>query len=218
VLLAGATGLTGRLLLDRLLRDGRVASIIALGRRPVDAQTPKITSLTGPMEDWPALVGGTSVDIAISALGTTMRMAGSEEAFAAVDHDAVVCLARAALGAGARQFLLVSAVGAHPSSRNFYLSVKGKAEAGVQAAGYDRLDIFRPGLLRGARGGDRRVGERIAIAMSPLTDLITPRVLDHYRSIAAADVADAMMAMLGREEPGVFVHENRAMWDAIGRG
>ncbi len=214
VLLAGATGLTGGLLLDRLERDPRVTAIDALARTAQDG-SPKITWRTGPIEDWPALIADTSPDVAISALGTTMRKAGSEAAFAAVDHDAVVAVARAARAAGATQFLLVSATGAHPGSRNFYLSTKGKAEAAVQTVGFDRVDIFRPGLLRCERP-EKRFGERMAILISPLTDLLTPHVLDHYRSIAADDVAGAMAAAIGQGEPGTHVHDNRAMWEVIG--
>ncbi len=215
VLLAGGTGLIGRLLLKTLPGMEGVAAVDTISRRPLADADPRITQHVAAMTDWPTMVGALSPDVAISTLGTTMRQAGSEAAFAAVDLDAVIAFARAAGAAGARRFLGVSSVGAHQASRNFYLSTKGKAEAGIQAVGFDRIDIFRPGLLRGDRGGAPRIGERIGILISPLTDILTPRVLDHYRSIAAADVARAMATMLSKQEPGLFVHENRAMWDAI---
>ena len=138
-----------------------------------------------------------------------MRQAGSKEAFAAIDLDAVVAFAGAAWGGGARQFLLVSSVGADVASSNFYLATKGRAEATVRAMGFDRVDIFRPGLLRGERGGERRLGERIGIAVSPFTDLLTPRVWDKYRSTAAEDVAKAMAACCGSQQKGEHIHENR---------
>lgn len=215
VLLAGATGLVGGLLLKRLEALETVTSIDLVGRRAVDGAGPKVTQHIGTIAEWPGLAGETRPDVAISALGTTLRQAGSEDAFFAVDHDAVVAVARAVGGAGARHFMMVSSVGAHAGSRNFYLATKGKAESAVQAVGFDRLDVFRPGLLRGNRGGERRIAEQIGILVSPLTDLITPRVLDHYRSIAADNVAGAMAAFAGNDTPGMFVHENRAMWNAV---
>ncbi len=209
MLLAGATGLIGGLLLQRLEQQADVTAIVVVARRAVAATTTKVKQCIGSIDDWPALVADSSPDIAISALGTTLRQAGSHDAFSAVDHDAVLAFARTACGAGARRFILVSSVGAHPSSRNFYLATKGKAEASVQAVGFDRLDILRPGLLRGKRHGDTRIGERIGMLISPVTDLLMPRVLDHYRSIAATQVADAAVRLLTPPDSGTFIHENR---------
>lgn len=212
MLLAGATGLVGGLLLQRLEQRADVSAIIVVARKTVSATTTKVQQCIGPIDDWPGLVADSKPDIAISALGTTLRQAGSHDAFAAVDHDAALAFARTACGAGARRFILVSSVGAHPSSRNFYLATKGRAEASIQAVGFDRLDIVRPGLLRGDRQGDARIGERLGILLSPLTDLLMPRVLDHFRSISANDVADAIMRLLPVPDCGTFIHENRDMW------
>ena len=214
MLLAGATGLVGGLLLQRLEQRSDVSSVIALGRKPFSVSLSKIETMIAPIEDWPCAIGNTKPDIAISTLGTTIRAAGSQEAFAAIDHDAVVAFARAARGEGARRFMLVSSVSAHAGSRNHYLAVKGRTEASVQAVGFDRVDIFRPGLLRGNRQGEIRISERFAMLLSPLTDILTPHVLDHFRSIAASDVAAAIAAMIDSDEGGTFIHENRAMWEA----
>jgi uncharacterized protein YbjT (DUF2867 family) len=216
LLLAGATGLVGRVLLKQLEDMPSVTSIDLVGRRAVDGVGPKVAQHIGDATEWPTFVGALSPDVAISTLGTTIRDAGSETAFFAVDHDAVVSFARAAGGAGARHFMMMSSVGAHAGSRNFYLATKGKAEASVQAVGFDRIDIVRPGLLRGQRSGPLRPAERIGVFLSPVTDMLTPRVLDHYRSIAAQDVAGAMAKLAGDHMPGLFVHENRSMWDIVG--
>ncbi len=211
MLLAGATGLVGGLLLQRLVQNADVTAVIAVGRKPFSFNAPKLKTVIAPIGDWPCAVADSAPDIAISALGTTLRAAGSQEAFVAVDHDGVLAYARGARSAGARRFMMVSSIGAHPGSRNHYLSVKGRAEASIQSVGFDRVDIFRPGLLRGNRQGDMRIAERVGILFSPVTDFLTPHVLDHYRSIAVSDVAAAMAATLGAEEGGVFYHENRAM-------
>lgn len=212
VVMAGATGLVGTHLLAQLVADTRVAQVITIGRRAPDLATGKVSNKIGPVADWMNLLAGVKTDVALCTLGTTMNQAGSREAFAAIDLDAVTAFATAARSAGARQFLMVSSVGANKASSNFYLQTKGKAEWAVCALGFDRVDVFRPGLLRGNRGGAVRFGERIGIAVSPITDLMTPRAFDKYRSISAVEVAGAMARATGAEGTGVIVHHNREMW------
>ena len=202
IILAGASGLIGGLLAARL--QGQ--PLTAIGRRAVPGISDQRIA---PVAEWPALVAMLAPDVAISTLGTTIRTAGSQAAFAAIDHDAVVAFARAAKDAGARQFLMVSSVGAGGAS--FYLKTKGRAEASVRALGFARVDIFRPGLLLGERAGDARPVERLFAALSPLTNALTPRAFDQYKAISADDVAAAMARVIGAAENGVFVHHNREM-------
>lgn len=209
--LAGGSGLIGSCLIGRL----QDYDLSLIGRRAVTSAPVRASQLVGKVDAWPSLLADISADVAICALGTTMAKAGSKAAFSAIDLDAVLVFATAAKAVGARQFLLVSSTGAAAASANFYLSIKGKAEAGLAALNFDRLDIFRPGLLRGERASDRRMGERAAIAMSPLVDRLIPSRFDRYRSIAAAEVAAAMAAAVGRTEPGIHIHHNREMWAAI---
>jgi uncharacterized protein YbjT (DUF2867 family) len=202
IILAGASGLIGGLLAARL--EGQ--PLTAIGRRAVPGIADQRVA---PVAEWPALVATLSPDIAISTLGTTIRAAGSQDAFAAIDHDAVVAFARAARDAGARQFIMVSSVGAGGAS--FYLKTKGRAEASVRAMGFARVDIFRPGLLLGERTGEVRPVERLFAALSPLTNALTPRAFDQYRAIAADNVAAAMVRVIGATADGVFIHHNREM-------
>ena len=211
IIIAGSTGLVGRALIDQLAKLPHIDQIVTIGRRPSGQSGAKVENLVGPVSQWPRLIEGRSFDVAISTLGTTLRDAGSQEAFYALDHDAVLSFARAARAAGARQFQMVSSVGAHAASRNFYLGTKGRAETSIANVGFERIDILRPGLLRGARSGPLRIGERIAIAISPLTDLLTPAVLSHYRSIPATYVAAALAQLAGADEAGTFIHQNDEM-------
>jgi uncharacterized protein YbjT (DUF2867 family) len=205
IIIAGASGLIGGLLAARL----KDKPLTAIGRRHIPGIADQRIA---PVVDWPALVATLNPDVAISTLGTTIRAAGSQDAFAAIDHDAVVAFARAAKEAGARQFLMVSSVGAGGAS--FYLKTKGRAEASVRALGFARVDVFRPGLLLGERAGGARPVERFFALLSPLTNALTPRAFDQYRAIAADDVAAAMARVIGATGDGVFIHHNREMLHA----
>lgn len=200
VALIGATGLIGSRLMPLLGEH----ELVVLTRRP--AGLAGVTEMIAPAQAWPALLAGERIDAAVSALGSTWRKAKSWEAFEAVDRHAVVAFARAARSAGARQMVSVSAAGADAGSPIEYLALKGRADADLEALGFDRLDLVRPGLLRGPRGADRRLKERLGIALSPITNLIVP---DRFAAIDALRVAAAMAALLGAGGQGTFIHENR---------
>jgi uncharacterized protein YbjT (DUF2867 family) len=195
------------MLLPRLGAAGH--QVHALQRRAGEQARAGVQAHLAPPSEWPAIAAALAADAAISTLGTTMRKAGSEAAFAAVDRDMVLTFAAAARKAGTRRFLTVSSAGADRASRNFYLHLKGEVEAELEALGFDRLDIFRPGLLRGPRGADRRLGERIGIALSPIVNLALRGPLDRFAAIDAAAVAAAMAATLKETAAGTILHHNR---------
>ncbi|PZN93638.1 MAG: oxidoreductase [Alphaproteobacteria bacterium] len=197
ILLAGATGLIGSRVLA-LLPDA-----VPVGRRP--------TGRAGEVvADFIALPALPPASVAICALGTTIRAAGSEAAFRAVDFDAVLAFARAAQAAGVTQFILVTAVGADATSRVFYSRVKGEVEAAVAALGFARLDLIQPGLILGPRA-DRRPVEAILQRVTPWLNPLLVGGLDKYGAIDAGVVAAAIVALIDADAPGRFVHQNRAM-------
>lgn len=204
VAMIGATGLIGRDLAQRLVAAGH--ELVAVGRRAsgVDGASDLIVAV----DQWDIALTGRSIDVAISTLGTTRKAAGSMAAFEAIDRHAVAAFARSAKAAGARHWMMVSSVGADPASRSGYLAVKGRAEADVLALGFDRTDIFRPGLLLGSRD-EHRPAERIAILVSPLINPLLVGSADRYRSIPATTVAAAMAASVSASGAGQFVHQNR---------
>lgn len=207
VAMIGATGLVGSLAARRLLASGW--KVDALLRRPSGLAGPNWREHVAPVDQWPEIAASLKAEAAVSALGTTMRRAGSQAAFRAVDLDMVVAFGRAAAEAGARRMVTVSSVGADRGSANFYLRIKGEMEAALDALGFERLDILRPGLLRGPRGRDRRLGERVGIALSPLVNMTLRGRLDRFAAIDADIVAAAVAASLACLEPGRFSHENR---------
>ena len=154
-LIAGSTGLVGSALLPMLCGHPAYAEVHALVRRPTGCAAPAWRESVAPPDRWPDLVRAAGGDVAISTLGTTRRAAGSEQAFRAVDQQMVTDFARAAHEAGVGHMILVSSVGADAGARAFYLRVKGETEAALGAIDFARLDLVRPGLLRGDRGSER---------------------------------------------------------------
>lgn len=209
VVMIGATGLVGSLAASRMLEKGW--KVDALLRRASGVAHPGWREHVAPPEEWPGIATSLGAEAAVSALGTTMRQAGSQAAFRAVDLDMVAAFASAAAAAGARRMVAVSSVGADRGSANFYLRIKGEAEAALQALGFERLDILRPGLLRGPRGGERRTGERIAIALSPVVNLVLRGRFERFAAIDAEVVARAVAGAFGQAEPGTYRHENRSI-------
>lgn len=205
ILIAGATGLVGRAAVQLAARDRRFTAVFALVRRPVS-----FDDGAGRVEvrlvDWEGLESTPEVcraDVILCALGTTMRQAGSREAFRRVDHDYVLTLARVGLSQGATHFLLVSAVGADPGSRIFYNQVKGEVEAGVAGLGYAGVTVARPSFLVGERR-EVRSGERIATVAAGLLP-------GRWRPVRAEQVAGALL-QAGAEGPrGFRVLDNVAL-------
>lgn len=212
VLLVGATGLVGRRVMEQCVGRDDVR-LIALTRR--EAPMPRgarMEMLVADPAEWARSVAAVAPDAVICALGTTWRKAGRDEAaFRAVDEELVLRVARAAQAAGAANFVFVSSVGADRASRSFYLRVKGDVEAALRKVGFYRLDILRPGLLRGPRGGDRRLKERLAIALSPLGNLLLHGRHRAFRAVDAGLVARAALQAAQQRARGAFVHDNDAM-------
>jgi uncharacterized protein YbjT (DUF2867 family) len=215
ILIVGATGLIGGLLTRKLVEQGRDGSLHLLLRRPYREDVGKAKVHVQLQENWPATIAKIKPDIAISCLGSTMKKAGSKAEFAAVDRDLVGAVAAAARAAGARHFIAISSTMADSSASSFYLKTKGEAEDLLRAQKFDRLDIIRPGLLRGERTNDNRLGERLAIAASPVLDMLLHGKFRRYRSILASDVAAAIVALIGDNAPGEYVHENDGIWAMV---
>ncbi len=191
VILAGATGLVGQEILKGLLADPTVTAVHSLGRRKPKTQHPK---LTAHIVDFAALPPLPTADEVYLALGTTIKVAGSQAAFRAIDHDANLAVAQAALAAGVQKVGLVSAMGADASSRIFYNRVKGELEDALAKMPFKGLVIARPSLLVGNRevlGQEKRSGEALGLAISQVLGFLIPTNL---QPIQASSVAQALLA------------------------
>ncbi len=203
-LLAGATGLVGGHVLRLLLADESYQKITVLSRRGLPVTSPKLQQRLIDF-DHLADLDVPRVDDVFCCLGTTIKKAGSQEAFRKVDFAYVEALARVAARAGAKQFLLVSAIGANAKSRVFYSRVKGETEAAVQAVGFAGTHIFRPSMLLGERA-ESRILERVGTPLMRAVAFAMVGPLRRARPIAAADVAAAMVKAAKKARPGAHVY------------
>jgi len=198
ILLAGATGLTGEHLLDRLLNEPTISRVLAPTRRPL-AEHPHLENPVGdPAMFLPQLSG--RVDIAFCCLGTTIKQAGSENAFRAVDLDMVVAFSKRAREMGARHLLVVSAIGADPKSSIFYNRVKGEMEEALKAQDWPQLTIARPSLLLGERTEPR--------AAESLLGMVSKLMPGKYHGIEACQLARALWRLALEEQDGIRVVES----------
>lgn len=191
-LLVGATGLVGSRLLEQLAGRSDYSDIATLGRRAPMLQHEKITHNVSDFSgDWDkSAVPG--ADVLFCCLGTTIKKAGTEAAFRALDLEMVVSIAEAAVGNGTGTYVVVSAVGADPDSGNFYLRMKGEMEQAVSELGFERVGILRPSYLLGARE-EFRPAERLGQYAARLIDPVLKGKLARYRAVNADTVAAAMI-------------------------
>lgn len=201
-LIVGGTGMTGKQLTELLLKDGRYSKLILLVRRPMDLEHEKLEQVIFNF-DYP----NRSVVVAdeiFCCLGTTIKTAGSKEAFYKVDHDYVSLIARVGFENGAKRFAVVSAMGTNKNSKVFYNKVKGMMEETVSKTGYEACLIFRPSLLLGNRNEFRLV-EKIAQFFMTSFSFAIPK---KYKGIEARQVAKAMVVAMNSGMKGIKIFES----------
>ena len=209
-LLAGASGLIGSQLLPLLLNSERYAKVIVVGRKAVPVMHPKLTQVVtelGKLEDVRLKL---IADDVYCCLGTTMKQAGSKEAFFKVDFLYVVQLAALSAGNFAAQFMVVSSMGANAESSVYYSRVKGEMEAAVGQTPFRAIHIFRPSLLLGERA-QPRLGERVAAVVLRAVSPLMRGPLLKYRPVTGATVAAAMLRAAEDGGSGIRIHESAGL-------
>lgn len=203
-LIVGGSGLVGRYCLQALLEEPGYGTVISVARRklPINEHG-KLVQKVLPLETLASLVLP-PVDDVFCALGTTIRKAGSQEAFRQVDYELALAVADRGLRFGAKQFILVSSVGAEASSRNFYLRTKGELEAALIRLPFAAVHIFRPSFLVGKRE-ESRFGESLAIPAAKIFQFLLMGSLRKYRPISAATVGRAIVAAAKADRKGPFI-------------
>jgi uncharacterized protein YbjT (DUF2867 family) len=205
-LLVGSTGLVGGELLKLLLADPRYSRVHTVGRRAPSVTHAKLTAHVVDMANPLQLAGLPKVDDVYCALGTTIKVAGSQAAFKAIDLDAVLMIAKAAVQANrATRLGVVSAMGADAKSSVFYNRIKGEMEAEVAQLGFESVSIARPSMLAGDRDSLKqasRPGEQIGLKLMTAFSFLIPA---NYKAIDAADVAKALHRMVTEGQSGVRI-------------
>lgn len=209
-LIAGATGLVGSSLLRQLLADDQYDKIIIITRKPIDNKHPKLIQQQIEFNSIETLRLNLPVDDVFCALGTTIKTAGSQDAFYKVDYSYVVNLAKWSAASGVRRFMVVSAMGANNKSGIFYNRVKGEMEAAVSQLNIPQKQVFRPSLLMGNRT-EKRGGEKIAqVVMGGLGFLFVGPFLK-YKGIHADVVAGSMIKAAKLDVSGFKIYESGEM-------
>lgn len=201
-LVAGANGLVGVALVRKLIASGDYTRVIALTRRPLPFESPRLVNRTLRFAALENEMQGLACQDAYCCLGTTRQEAGSAAAFRAVDHDLVLAFARGAQAAGAQTLVVVSSVGADRASRNFYLRVKGETEVALEALRFRALHLLQPGLLLGERR-QWRLAEALARWTMPLLNPLLLGQYARFRAVDARVVAAAMRAAARSGRAGV---------------
>lgn len=207
--LAGTTGLVGGHLLDLLLNDERYTRVVALSRKALDRQHPKLQNLVvdfARLEEYAAQLKAEDV---FCCLGTTIRQAGSQAAFRKVDFDYPLNLAKVTQEQGAKQYLLVTALGSDKASSIFYNRVKGEVEEAIGQVGFNSYHIFQPSMLLGDRK-ESRAGEGVGKAVMTALDFLIPK---KYKAIEATKVAKGMLAIAKQNQAGTHIHVSGELQD-----
>lgn len=204
-LVLGATGLIGNLLTHQLIESPWYENVKVLVRTPLNWHHPRLQEVGFDFERPNGLL--IQADDIFCCLGTTMKKAGSKEAFRKVDYQYPMDIARLGLATGAKQFAIVTAMGADPDSSFFYNRVKGEVERDLTALNFPALLIFRPSLLLGDRS-ENRLGERLA---EGAMRLLSPLIPAKYKGIEATKVARAMLTTAQQDLTGRHVYESDAL-------
>jgi uncharacterized protein YbjT (DUF2867 family) len=202
VLLAGATGFVGSLALTELLDSTDISRVFAVTRRPLGREHPRLANRIVQFEQIESQLKGLTCHAALCSLGTTIRQAGSEQAFRQVDFDAVLAFARTAKAAQAQRFVVVSSAAADLGSKTFYLRTKGEMEKALLDVGFANLDILQPSLLLGWRAEIRPL-ELLGSVFMPLVNPFLTGKREPLRAIPARTVAAAMVGAIRSGRRGV---------------
>ena len=209
LLLVGATGAVGQAVLRQALAEKRITRIVAPTRRPLEAGFAGNARLLNPVIDFarlPEEAAWWKVDAVVCTLGTTIKVAGSQAAFAAVDRDLPIAFARLAREAGATRYALNSSLGASARG-SFYLRTKAEAEQGIIDLGFASTTIVRPSLIDTERD-EARPGEHVGLLFAHALRPLIPR---RYRAVSPEAIAAALLRGVLEGGQGVKIIESDAL-------
>jgi uncharacterized protein YbjT (DUF2867 family) len=207
----GATGLVGQKLLEQLLKSDRYTEVHAIGRRAIEREHPKLVQHVTDLDALDALQLNTVIDHGYCVLGTTIRQAGTADAFQQVDRDFVCKFGRLMKQASATGLAVNSSLGANARSGNLYLRTKGEMEQCLREREFDCLAIVRPSLLVPTERKEFRLGELVGFRLFQLLGWLLVGPLRRYRPVEPAAVASALIHSLLQEHVGVVIIESESI-------
>ena len=203
----GATGLTGKALLNNLINDIRYEKIYCVARRSLELKNPKVEEIIFDFKDFSKLPFVKAQHV-FSCLGTTLKAAGSKEAQQVIDRDYPIAVSGYTKNIGAEKIICVSSVGADINSGNFYLRTKGEMEEGVKV-NFTNSVFVRPSFLMGYRK-EMRIGEKIGIGIFKVINPLLMGGLSKYRGINVSKLSKAMIEACFKETKQVLYYEDFA--------
>lgn len=206
-LIVGSTGLVGNQLVELLLDDDRYTQVTAIARTSLPFSHPKLKLIIADFDSIESQKEKLMADDVFCCLGTTIKSAKSKEAFRKIDFDYPLLIAKLTKALGAKQFLLVSALGANKASSVFYNKVKGEIEEAISSIGFESYHVFRPSLLLGPRI-EKREGERSMQKIFSAVGFLIPK---KYKAIESIKVARGMLAIAKKNVSGDFIHESNSL-------
>lgn len=191
-IISGASGLVGNNLLNLLLNSKKYEKVFCLVRKPLALNHKKLEQIIFDYNNSNEYLKLPKVDDVFCCLGTTIKKAGSQEAFKKVDFEYPLHLAKTTFNAGAKSFHVVTALGSNSKSNIFYNKVKGELEDALKNIKFEQLSIYRPSLLLGDRK-ENRLGEKLGAVFMKSFGFLMQGTLKKYKAIQAKDVAKAML-------------------------
>ncbi|GGD57603.1 nucleoside-diphosphate sugar epimerase [Emticicia aquatilis] len=188
-LVVGASGLIGKHLTHKLLASQYYNKVTIIVRKKLDIEHQKLEQIVMDFDNLDA--SKIVADDIFCCLGTTMKQAGSKDAFYKVDFTYPLNFAKAGLANGTKQFLIITAMGADERSWIYYNRVKGEIEKALSDLRFPTLIILRPSMLAGERENPR-MGEKIG---KIVMDFFAPLIPDNYKVIAGQKVAQDMLEL-----------------------
>jgi len=206
-IVSGVTGLVGHKLLLQLIEDDAISNIICLSRKQLDFNCSKLDQKVDNFENLIEKLKCIKADIAFCCLGTTIKKAGSKNQQYIIDHDYVIEFAKACHASGVKKFAVVSSIGAHSQSSNFYLRTKGQMENDLKKIPFESLFILRPSILLGQRN-EYRFGEEIGKVILQWASPLLFGSAKKYRGIHASAVASKMINLCKSDLQGIHIIES----------
>ncbi len=214
-IILGASGLVGNEVLNQLITDPDFEKIKLFVRKPLSIDHPKMEQHIVNFDDVESFRNLIIGDVIFCCLGTTIKTAGSQEAFKKVDHHYPFAFAKIAKQNGVKKYLIISSLGANKNASNFYLRTKGEIEFDLSNLKFESLVIVRPSMLLGNRKGFR-LGEYIGkIVMKAISFLFIGK-LKRYKAIEARDVAKAMIKLSKTNSTGITIAQSDILMEIAG--